>query len=246
MAGEPPLEPAGFGNCGHCPFLSSGPVPRCFACAMQSVMAPTQPTCDTCDATLDAEGRCRNTICNWGEKDRWFRSVWAIAINTGELRRAIHRHKYQDKWGWSRIFGRVLAGYLERNMTIFVNYDLIVPSPTFVGEGGRARDHTGDILRAAAIESMIVWPFDYDAVIKTAATPKMASTSSVHERLRVAEGPLRDALAVPDPARVADKYVLVVDDVFTSGHTLREVARALRLAGAIEVSGVVLARQPWT
>jgi predicted amidophosphoribosyltransferase len=38
----------------------------------------------------------------------------------------------------------------------------------------------------------------------------------------------------------------VFDDVFTEGSTLREVARALLMAGAEEVAGVVLARQPWT
>ena len=35
------------------------------------------------------------------------------------------------------------------------------------------------------------------------------------------------------------------DDVFTEGFTIREVARALRLAGAVEVSEIVLAREPW-
>ena len=38
---------------------------------------------------------------------------------------------------------------------------------------------------------------------------------------------------------------MVIDDVFTEGSTLREVARALMLAGAEEVAGLTLARQPW-
>jgi predicted amidophosphoribosyltransferase len=50
---------------------------------------------------------------------------------------------------------------------------------------------------------------------------------------------------VPDPARVAGERVLVFDDVYTEGLTILEVARALRLAGAAEVSQIVLARQPW-
>jgi predicted amidophosphoribosyltransferase len=33
--------------------------------------------------------------------------------------------------------------------------------------------------------------------------------------------------------------------VFTEGSTMREVARALVQAGADEVSGLTLARQPW-
>ena len=39
--------------------------------------------------------------------------------------------------------------------------------------------------------------------------------------------------------------VIVFDDTFTTGLTLREVALALRGAGAEEVCGVTLMRQPW-
>ena len=42
------------------------------------------------------------------------------------------------------------------------------------------------------------------------------------------------------------KRILVYDDVYTEGLTLREVARSLRDAGAVEVSEVVLARQPYS
>ena len=51
--------------------------------------------------------------------------------------------------------------------------------------------------------------------------------------------------APPDPELVRGKRILVYDDVYTEGLTLREVARALRNAGAVEVSEVVLARQPY-
>lgn len=44
------------------------------------------------------------------------------------------------------------------------------------------------------------------------------------------------------PARVAGKRILLVDDVLTSGATLAELARVLRLAGASQIHVVVLAR----
>jgi competence protein ComFC len=56
---------------------------------------------------------------------------------------------------------------------------------------------------------------------------------------------LRQSLRVPDPGAVAGCRILVIDDVFTEGSTLREVARALLLSGAHEVAGLALARQPW-
>ena len=54
------------------------------------------------------------------------------------------------------------------------------------------------------------------------------------------------ALSIPDPSVTKDQDILVYDDVFTDGFTLREVARALiHDGGAQRVCGVTLTRQPW-
>ena len=65
------------------------------------------------------------------------------------------------------------------------------------------------------------------------------------ERQVIAAGPVRRALTVPAPERVAGARILAVDDVLTEGSTLREVALALRRAGAREVAGLVIARPRW-
>ena len=45
-----------------------------------------------------------------------------------------------------------------------------------------------------------------------------------------------------DPEQIKDKFVLLVDDVYTTGATLRECARTLMQAGAVGVDVLVLAR----
>jgi predicted amidophosphoribosyltransferase len=239
--------PAGFAACVNCAYRDTGTAAICFACASEHTEAVPAEACEVCDRPKEAGEKCGNAICGW--EDRFFTRVRAISMRTGEMREAISRYKYDGKWGWRAIFGRILVGYLNEHADDFAGYDAITPSPTYVGVGAaRPFDHTRLILEAAEVEEPIGWPFEYDLVVKDAATEPFAKKRSVkpwRERKDIAEGPLRHALRVPDTHRVSGKRILVFDDVFTEGFTIREVARSLIEAGAKEVSEIVLARQPY-
>jgi predicted amidophosphoribosyltransferase len=78
---------------------------------------------------------------------------------------------------------------------------------------------------------------------KTHATRRLAEVKGgFAARAYVAEMEIGPALQVVKPQDVKGKRVLVFDDVFTGGLTLREVARKLRAADADEVCGLALAR----
>lgn len=189
---------------------------------------------------------CGNSMCN--DPDRQFGWNYAVAMKGGQLEQAIWAYKRGEHQAvWASIFARVLVGFLQQRATGFRVFDLIIASPTWVGERGRTFDHTREIIAAAAREAP-AWPFDLDdppAIIRTAWVSSMRSTSGLAGRRALAQGPLRAALHVPRPRRVAGRSILVFDDVFTDGQTLNEVARCLLGAGAAEVCGVTLARQPW-
>jgi predicted amidophosphoribosyltransferase len=171
--------------------------------------------------------------------------VWSVGHHVGAWRFALASYKYRADMGFAAVFGRLLVGYLDEHMPWFDDYDALVPMPAFMGRGARRGwDPVGCFVAAAEQLAGRRWPVEHGVVIKVAETPAMAGLS-LSRRQACAEGALRHALRVNDRHRVQGARVLVVDDVFTEGSTLREVARALRLAGAEEVAGVALARQPW-
>jgi predicted amidophosphoribosyltransferase len=171
--------------------------------------------------------------------------VWAVGVHAGPLRAAIVSYKYRHQTGWAEVFGRLLLGYLDEHMPSFDDYDVVVPMPAYIGPGARRRwDPVARFVAVAEQLSAGRWPVERDLVEKTVETPPMAGAGLGRRRAR-AEGSLRRSLRIPDPARVEGARVLVVDDVFTEGSTLREVARAMVGAGAAEVAGLALARQPW-
>jgi predicted amidophosphoribosyltransferase len=205
--------------------------------------------CAVCGRPLaEKSAGCRNPLC--ASAARWFRWNVAVAERTGLLESALNAYKYAGDRSRARVFGTMLAGYLVERRRLLGGFDLVVASPTFVGPGGRDFDHVRMMLAEAALRTVPGDgpPFDLEgvpAIVKTGPTPRLAGRGHA-ERRRLAAERLRPLLRVPDPRRTAGRRLLVVDDVFTDGRTLDEVARALRLqGGAREVCGLALCRQPW-
>jgi predicted amidophosphoribosyltransferase len=155
---------------------------------------------------------------------------------------AVCRYKYDEDRDWARILGRILVGFLEEHRDELQHYDLITTGALYVGPRARRLwDHLRLVLDAAAAEGPD-WPFAPDLIVKSGPTGQFLGRG-VETRRAIAEHSLRAALSVPEPERVAGRRVLVVDDVYSEGFSLREMARALRLAGAAEVAGLVFARK---
>lgn len=235
-------QPAGFGNCGVCAYRVNGSAAICYACATPRLEHVGRTRCLTCDGNLRADGSCGNPLCAKTPEERGWELIYAIAMRSGRLRQRINDYKYQGRHGWGLIFARVLVGYLEANADIFDDFDAIIPMPTYVGPDGRSRDHIRFIVENAAIEAP-EWPFELDVMERMAATPRLVELRSFSARAQMAENEIGPAMHVVDRQAVDGKSVLIFDDVFTSGLTLRETARKLRQAGATSVSGIVLARQ---
>jgi predicted amidophosphoribosyltransferase len=161
-------------------------------------------------------------------------------MKTGRLK----AYKYEGKYGWGWIFGRVVVGYLMADEETFRSFDMIIPSPTYVDPDGTSTDHTAEVLDRANAEDGS-WPFRLDIMRKTRATRRLAGVGAFSARAHIAETDIALALEVAKPRAVAGKRVLVYDDVFTDGLTLREVAFKLKSADAEMVAGLALARQPW-
>jgi predicted amidophosphoribosyltransferase len=239
-AGE--LRTAGFPDCPGCAYFRTGPVSVCVACAGPELVRPGAETCVVCAQRLLPDGSCPNELCR--SPRRRIDKIHAIGYQTGSLRRAINNYKYRGCRSLSVVLGRLLLAWLEEHMAADLP-GLIVVNPSFVGPGGQQFAHTEAVMAAAAqADPGNRWPFDPAAIIKT--QPVLRSADGQAWSKRVSGNELRDALLIRDPARTAGQFVLVYDDVCTTGTQLDAVAGCLLdQGGAARVEGVVLARAPW-
>jgi predicted amidophosphoribosyltransferase len=239
------LALAGFPRCHGCGNFRDGPARTCLTCASQQLTRPGTDACGVCSQRLEAGGGCTNELCR--TPDRRISKIHAIGYQSGPLRSVINSYKYRGTRSWSVVLGRLLLAWLDETMAGNPP-GLIVVNPGYAGPGGDDFAHAEAVLVAAACaDAGKRWPFDTGspaAVVKTRPTLKSADAQAWAKRATGNE--LRSALRVPDPARTAGQYVLVFDDVCTTGTQLDAVAGCLLDDGrAACVEAVVLARAVW-
>jgi ComF family protein len=159
----------------------------------------------------------------------------AIGRYEGPLQEAIHLLKYRGKLGLAQPLLQLAIAHIDAHFP-GTAFDAIIPVPLH-----RERLMQREFNQAAALAKGLARHLDVPllerVLVRVRSTRPQVELSGRERRQNV-----RQAFAVTDVAALEDKQVLVVDDVFTTGATLAEVARTLKVAGAAQVDVFALAR----
>jgi ComF family protein len=155
----------------------------------------------------------------------------AAALYDGLVAQAITRFKF----GRRMAFLPVLQHWLRRPLCreLLTDVDLLVPVPLHP-KRLKSRGFNQALLLARAFPGT---PVAREAVIRTRHTAPQVGLNPKQRRDNV-----KGAFAAPDPGRVKGKNVLLIDDLFTTGSTVKECAKVLRRAGARRVEVLTVAR----
>lgn len=159
----------------------------------------------------------------------------AVARFDGPARQLVHRLKYGDRLELARTMGAWMARVGEE---VLVEADLLVPVPLHRWRLAR-RQFNQSALLAKAVSRRCGVPVAPGLLRRVKATPSQVGLSRGQRGLNV-QGAFR---IDPDQAgRLADRAVVLVDDVLTSGATVNAAARVLLRGGARRVDVLVFAR----
>jgi ComF family protein len=187
--------------------------PRCGRCAMPLTM--TTAPCPHC--TGDGLGP--------------FHRVVSLGVLDGPLRSVIHRAKYEHRWPLAQILAGALLAQPDCR-ALLAGADVIVPVPLHANRQ-RERGYNQAEVIARRLNRRLV----RSAAVRLRETQ---TQTHLHSRAQRAEN-LRDAFALVDESSIADRNVLVVDDVMTTGSTLVSLAKAIRAGKPAAISAVVVA-----
>jgi ComF family protein len=155
---------------------------------------------------------------------------------TGVVRAALHQLKYG---GERRLALPLAEAMASRWRTAGAGGWLVVPVPVHAGRA-RQRGYDQAVLLAAAVSRQLELPW-------ISALARERRTSPQFELGRKARrANVTGAFAMRGPreaAAILGSWVVLVDDVVTTGSTLTACADALYEAGAMAVSGLTVARE---
>ncbi|HEX5148017.1 MAG TPA: ComF family protein [Candidatus Limnocylindrales bacterium] len=199
-----------------------------------------QPLCATCRRVLDARLTLRGGTPIGLPADLPFPLLqleWCAPF-AGPVRAALHELKYSGERRLARPLGEAIARRWER---VGVGATVLVPVPVHAErERQRGYDQAGLIAGVAAAVLGLPCLRALERARATVAQFELGRD----ERAANVSGAFRVRDGVPSVAgAVAGRWVLLVDDVVTTGSTLAACAMALEDAGALAVSAIAVARE---
>lgn len=241
------------GDCRACggPLLRTGASPLCDEC-IDGLRAQSATLCVRCGEALDIDGLhyekqfgaeallcspCRLTPPAFERAAAW-------GLYEDRMRELIHLMKYEGVRSAAKPLGKLLARVIvSMDDGASMTRELVVIAVPLFPAKERQRGYNQSVL--IADEAMVE--------LRCGSTLKLHATHSALRRVRDTESQfgltasgrrrnLRGAFVVADPAAVAGREVLLVDDIYTTGATARECSRVLRQAGARKIWVATVAR----
>ena len=188
------------------------------------------PWCDIC-GTPGVRGLCDECAT----APPRYGKLRSIAFYQTTLQQAIHLFKFQKK----QVFAQHLIHLINERIPAdccIADYDFILPVPIHK-KRLRERGFNQATLLAKGVAQAAGVPVLTDALVRQRHTVAQSSLGMEDRQHNII-----GAFEIPNPKVIRDKRILIVDDVFTTGATVREAVNELWKADPAEVDVLTLAR----
>lgn len=159
----------------------------------------------------------------------------AVGRYEGTLLEAVHQFKYRGRIALGEVLADMMAYYRYPSFSP-AGFSLVLPVPLHTRRL-RQRMFNQSVVLARGVAKRHALPLDVTVLRRSVFTEPQINLG----RKERAEN-VRGAFTVDEPVRIEGKRIVLIDDVYTTGSTVRECCRVLARAGAAEIAVLTLAR----
>ena len=217
-------------SCGKVIQTDNSLCPECFS----HIRFISRPFCEKCGTPFPEETGDGLLCVNCLRKKTPFRFCRSAVAYDDFSKKLILDFKFFDHIENKILLARWL--YLAGRDIFDAGIDLIIPVPLHFTRMIK-RKYNQSAMLCSILSEMSHVPADYKSLKKIRHTRPQVHCDG-KQRLRN----VKNAFCVPHPENIKGKRIVLIDDVYTTGATLRECAKALKRAGAKSVDTLTVAR----
>jgi len=201
----------------------------CQACC--SDLARSAQACIRCGLTLNTEDH--EVICGQCLKHPpSYDQVFASFIWQAPLSHLVSEFKFNARFDYGKLLSSLLIEDLTKRVITYP--EVIIPVPLHVSRL-KERGFNQSIILANMLAKRFDLPMDLSACRRIKNSPRQSSLLEKQRRKNV-----QDAFIVKEA--LSYQHVAIVDDVMTTGNTVNEMSRMLKLHGVEQVDVWVVAK----
>lgn len=196
----------------------------------------TKPHCAKCGLPFESASSNKDSLCGICIKDKkpLFRLSRSAVRYDDISKNMILAFKFMDKTENAKVLSSWL--YMAGKDIFEQGVDLIVPIPLHYSRLLK-RKYNQSALLAKALSKLTGVKVDYSSVTRHKKTKPQVEFSG---KARVKN--VKGAFEVKHPEKIKGKRIVLIDDVYTTGSTLKECAKALKKAGVKSIDFLTVSR----
>lgn len=176
-----------------------------------------------------------NQIKNFkNDEEKYFDYLIKLYQYKDIIRSRIIDYKFNEKSYLYKTFEKLITNN-KKICSFLLNYDIILYVPMFKKHKLK-RGYNQSKLIAKSLSKALNIKIETNNLIKILDTKKQSTLTKLERQYNI-----KNAFYIKRPEALKNKKVILFDDIYTTGNTVNECSRVLKLAGVKEITILTLA-----
>ena len=188
--------------------------------------------CNECEEKIN-----QKLVCNIDKYENKFFSEHLYLFKYEEnIRRSILEYKFNDKAYLYKTFSKIIIKN-EKICGFLKKYDIIIPVPIHKKRFNVRGYNQSELIAKEIAKNIKNIKFENNILFKIQNTNPQSTLNKLDRSINA-----QNAYSIKNSERLKNKNILLLDDIYTTGSTVNECSRILKLNNAKDIGIITLAK----